>query len=298
MDWAYLRFDWNQTRAFLATAEEGSFSAAARATGVTQPTLGRQIAALEAELGLVLFERLGRGLSLTPTGLELVEHARAMADAALRFSRVAAGQSLELDGPVCISAGEVMAAHVLPTIVAKIRELYPGIKIVIVATNQVSDLGRRQADIALRNFRPTDGDLVARKVREDRAYLYATPTYLASLGCPLTLDKLSRAEFIAFDESEVFMTGLNAMGLRLGPSNFPWACANQQVQWALTTQGSGIGVMMEGIGDAESRVQRVLPEQISFPVATWLTSHREVRTSRRVRIVFDLLAQALSDESV
>ena len=298
MEWKHVGFDWNQTRAFLAAAEEGSFSAGARATGVTQPTMGRQIAALEEELGLVLFEREGRGFSLTPTGLELVEHARAMAEAALRFSRVAAGQSLELDGPISISASEVVAAHVLPPIVAQIRQRHPGIKIVIVATNQVSDLGRRQADIALRNFRPTDSDLVARKVREGRAYLYATPAYLQSLGDPSTLDDLNRAEFVAFDETDVFMNGLNRMGLRLSPVNFPWACANQQVQWALVTQGSGIGVMVEEIGDADARVQRVLPEQIVFPLVTWLTSHREVRTSRRVRVVYDLLAEALSsDES-
>lgn len=295
MDWRHISFDWNQTRAFLATADEGSFSAAARATGVTQPTLGRQVAALEEELGVALFERVGRGLSLTPTGLELVEHARGMAEAAQRFSRVAAGQSLKLDGPICISAGEVSAAHVLPPIVAKIRRQFPGIKIEIVATNQVSDLGLRQADIALRNFRPTQEDLVARKVREDRAYLYATSGYLQSIGNPTSLAELSCAEFVAFDESETFMKGLNAMGLDLKAHNFPWTSASQQVQWALITQGSGIGVMMEAIGDADCRVEKVLPNQIMFPVVTWLTSHREVRTSRRVRAVFDLLAEALSN---
>ena len=126
------------------------------------------------------------------------------------------------------------------------------------------------------------------------AYLYATPAYLESLGNPVDLDGLSNAEFIAFDETDVFMKGLNAMGLNLAPSNFPWVCANQQVQWALITQGSGIGVMMEQIGDADGRVVRVLPEHVSFPVATWLTSHREVRTSRRVRVVFDILVERLS----
>lgn len=296
MDWAHLAFDWNQTRAFLATAEEGSFSAAARATGVTQPTLGRQVAALEAELGVALFERVGRGLVLTPTGLELVEHARAMAQAGLRFSRVAAGQSMELNGPICISAGEVMAANVLPPIVAAIRAKHPGIEVEIVATNQVSDLGARQADIALRNFRPTQDDLVARKVRQDRGYLYATSSYLKSIGSPDTLADLSAAEFVAFDDGDVFMNALNALGLDLGPQNFPWVSACQQVQWALVTQGSGIGVMMAAIGDADCRVERVCPELISFPVDTWLTSHREVRTSRRVRVVFDFLAAALSEE--
>lgn len=294
MDWRHISFDWNQVRAFLVTAEEGSFSAAARASGATQPTIGRQVTGLEEALGIVLFERVGRGLSLTPSGLELVEHARAMGEAAFRLSRVAAGQSLELDGRVCISAGEMIAVHTLPAIVAEIRARHPGIVLEILATNQVSDLGQREADIALRNFRPSQSDLVARKVREDKGYLYATPSYLESIGNPTTLDELNRGEFVAFDQTDLFMAGLNKLGLALTPENFPWISGNQAVQWALITQGSGIGVMLEAIGDAEPRVVRVFPEQLAFPVPLWLTSHREVRTSRRVRVVFDLLAEALA----
>lgn len=293
MDWGRVAFDWNRARSFLVTAEEGSFSAAARALGIAQPTIGRQVAALESELGVTLFERAGKRLALTPTGLELVEHVRLMSEAAIAVSRVATGQSLSLDGPVCISAGEVVAAHVLPPILAGIRAEHPGIRIEILATNQTSDLGRREADIAVRSFRPTEPDLVARKIRDDEGYLYATPDYLASIGNPTTREELSRAEFVAFDETDVFMKGLNAMGLMVGPESFPWVCANQQVQWALITQGSGVGVMMAEIGDADPRVVRALDDLV-FPVPMWLTSHREVRTSRRVRVVFDLLAEALS----
>lgn len=296
MDWRHVAFDWNQVRAFLVTAEEGSFSAAARASGATQPTIGRQVTALEEELGIVLFERVARGLRLTPTGLELVEHARTMFDAALQFSRVAAGQSLSLDGPVCISASEVTAAHVLPPILAKIRALHPGIKLEIVATNQVSNLTQREADIALRSFRPSEPDLVARKVRDGRGYLYATPSYLESIGNPSTLDELAHAEFVAFDQTEAFRKGLSALGLHVTEERFTWVSASQQVQWALITQGSGVGVMVDEIGDADPRVVRVMPDQVVFPFATWLTSHREVRTSRRVRVVFDLLAEALSED--
>ena len=293
MDWTRVRFDWNRARAFLVTAEEGSFSAAARALGIAQPTIGRQVAALEDELGVMLFERAGKRLELTNTGLELVEHVRLMSDAATRVSRVAAGQSLSLDGPVCISAGEVIAAHVLPPILAEVRAAHPGITIEIVATNQTSDLGRREADIAIRNYRPTQPELVARKVRDDEGYLYATPEYLASIGNPTTRAELSHAEFVAFDDTDVFMKGLNSMGLSVGPEHFPWVCANQHVQWALITQGSGVGVMMAEVGDADPRVRRAL-EDLVFPVPLWVTSHREVRTSRRVRVVFDALVRALA----
>ncbi|MAC29175.1 MAG: LysR family transcriptional regulator [Sandaracinus sp.] len=294
MEWP-ASFDWNRARAFLAAAEEGSFSAAARRIGSTQPTVGRQVAALEAELDVTLFERVGRGLALTPTGLELVEHVRAMAEAALRVSRVATGQALSLDGPIVISAGELIAAHWLPPLVARVRAEHPGITVEIVATNDVSDLGRREADIAIRSFRPKQADLVARKVRDDEARLYATPGYLASLGEPSTPAELSRADFIAFDRTEMLMEGLNALGLALTPASFPWVSANQHVQWGLVTEGVGVGIMLASIGDADPRVRRALPELPPIPVPTWLTSHREVRTSRRVRVVYDLLAEGLRE---
>jgi DNA-binding transcriptional LysR family regulator len=250
---------------------------------------------LEEELGVVLFERIGRGLALTPTGLELLDHARAMGESALLLSRVAAGQSLSLDGPVCISASEIISSYVLPPILSDIHARHPGIQLEVVATNQTSDLKRREADIALRNFRPREPDLVARKVRQDKGYLYATPEYLCSLENPRSLEGLSRGDFLAFDHSDVFINGLAKMGLHLSSSNFPWVTSSQAVQWALITRGSGIGVMMDVVGDIDPRVVRVLPDQISFSFDTWLTSHREIRTSRRVRTVFDLLADALQN---
>lgn len=290
-----MAFDWNRARAFLATADAGSFSGAARALGTTQPTVGRQIAALEAELDVALFQRVGRGLTLTPTGLELVEHVRAMAEAALRFSRVAAGQSLSLDGPICISAGEVLAATQLPAIVRAIREQHPGIHIEILATNTISDLGRRQADIALRNVRPSQPELVAKKLREDDGFLYATPGYLASIGSPRTLTELGVADFVSFADTAVFVQYLNAAGVPITKQNLPWVTESQRVQWALITQGAGVGVMMAEVGDADPRVVRVLPDELRFPVPLWIASHREVRTSRRVRVVFDMLVEALKE---
>jgi DNA-binding transcriptional LysR family regulator len=218
-----------------------------------------------------------------------------MGESALLLSRVAAGQSLSLDGPVCISASEVISTYILPPILSDIHAKHPGIVLEVVATNQTSDLMRREADIALRNFRPQEADLVARKVRQDKGYLYATPEYLCSLENPRSLEELSRGDFLAFDHSDVFKSGLAKLGLHLSTSNFPWVTSSQAVQWAFITRGSGIGVMMDVVGDIDPRVVRVLPDQISFSFDTWLTSHREIRTSRRVRTVFDLLANALQN---
>lgn len=294
MDWRSVTFDWNRARAFLVTAEEGSLSAAARALGMTQPTLGRQVDALEAELGVVLFERVGRGLTLTPSGLDLLDHVRAMGEAANLMSLAASGQSQSLEGPICISAGEVDAAFLLPPILARLRAEEPGITIEVVATNATSDLQRREADIAIRSFRPTQPDLIARKVRDGRGRLYATPGYLDRIGNPSATDDLSAVDFIGFDRTDELIGYLNGLGLKLTQANFPLVSANQLFQWEAVKQGLGIGVMSEDVGDAEPLVRRALPDLAPVPFSIWLTAHRELSTSRRMRFVFDLLAEELS----
>jgi len=294
MDWRAVKFDWNRARAFLVTAEEGSLSAAARALGLAQPTLGRQVDALEEELGVVLFERVGRGFTLTPSGLELLEHVRAMGEAANRVSLAAAGQSQSIEGNVSIAASETYSAMLLPKIVARLRREHPGITIEIVASTKPSDLRRREADIAIRNFAPTEPDLIARKIRDVPARLYATPGYLKSIGDPLLPYDLRNADFISIDGSGMFLKGLNAWGISVTERNFPILCENYFVMWEMVKEGLGIGVLDGNLGDAEPLVRRVLPDfqPLMFPI--WLVAHREVNTSRRISLVFDLLATELA----
>ncbi len=298
MDWRSVKFDWNRARAFLVTAEEGSLSAAARALGMAQPTLGRQVTALEQELGVALFERVGRGLALTPSGLELVEHVRAMGEAASRVSLTASGQSQSIEGTIRITTTEVYAAFVLPPIIAKLRPLAPGITIEIVASNAVSDLRRREADIAIRNGRPTDPDLIAKKVKDDLAQLYATPAYLDRIGNPSSLAGFSQADFIGFDDNKPLLDGLNALGFSLTGRNFPVLTGSHLVHWELVKQGLGVGVMPIRTGDAEPLVRRILPTMDPIEVPVWLVAHRELRTSRRVRLVFDFLFDELSTSAL
>ena len=295
MDWRSVNFDWNRARAFLVTADEGSLSAAARALGLAQPTLGRQVAALEEELGVTLFERVGRGLVLTQGGLELVEHVRAMGDAATQVSLTASGQSQSVEGPICITTTEVYAAFVLPPIIERLREEAPGITVEIVASNAVSDLRRREADIAIRNGRPTDPDLIGRKIKDDTAQFYATRAYIDQIGNPATLAEFSKAAFIGFIDNKALHDGLNALGFNLTGRNFPVSTGSHLVHWELAKQGLGIGVMSIAVGDAEPRVERVAPWMDPIEVPVWLVAHRELRTSRRVRLVFDFLATALKE---
>lgn len=296
MKWATGEFDWNRARAFLATAEEGSYSAAARALSLTQPTVGRQVAALEEELEVILFERVGNVLELTDAGLELLEHVRGMNAAAQRLVLAATGQSTAIEGTVSIAASEAVSAYLLPPIVAALRGEHPAIEIDLVASNTTSDLLRREADIAVRNYRPTDPDLFATKVRESRAWLYATPAYLDSLADTSTPEALSKdLRIIGFDNAQQFIDLFVRHGYQLTPDSFPVRTTNHLVQWALCKQGVGACAMMEEVGDAEPGVVKILPDAdppMVFP--TWLTCHRELKTSRRIRVVFDALAAALS----
>lgn len=295
MDWRSVKFDWNRARAFLVTGEEGSLSAAARALQMAQPTLGRQVAALEEELGVALFTRTGRGLSLTPTGLDLLAHVREMGEAATRVSRGASGHSEEVAGPICLTASEMYAATILPPVVARLRQTHPGIEVEVVASNEVRDLRRREADIAIRNARPLQNDLIARKVADDRGTLYAADDYLDRIGRPGRPEDFSDAEFVGFTENSRYIEALAPLGFSLTLDNFPVVSDSHLVQWELVKAGAGIGVAPVALGDATRGVSRILSDlpTVDFPV--WLVAHRDLSRSRRMRIVFDLMAEAFAE---
>jgi len=294
MNWQALGFDWNQTRAFLATMETGSLSSAARALGLTQPTLGRQVAALEEALGVVLFDRSGRGLQPTPIAHELVDQVRAMRDAATRISLTASGQSQDVAGHVVISASDGISAIILPPVLARLREIAPGIVIELVVSNTVSDLSRREADIAIRHVRPDQPDLFARLVHESTPRFYAATSWLARNPRPGNLEEAQAAEYIGVDRSERFFEWMRVLGLNIGPSNIVAMTEDGLAGWELVRQGLGIGVWLPELAGETPGVEQVLEWLPEYPVPFWLVSHRELQTSRRIRIVYDALAEALS----
>ncbi|MYM56083.1 LysR family transcriptional regulator [Thalassovita mangrovi] len=288
------QFDWNHVRAFLATAEEGSLSAAARKLHLTQPTLGRQVAALEDELGLMLFERVGRSLVLTRAGTELLDHVRAMGEAADRVALVASGQSQSVEGLIRITASDVFSAFELPQALKRLRQDAPRLSIDIVASNDIRDLMRREADIAIRNVRPEQPDLIARLVQEATANFYASTDYLNRMGRPQSPDDLVDHDFIHYGDAEAMRDYLNPIGLPVTLDNFHIGSNSGLVGWELARQGFGIVAMDDQLAQGTPGMERVLPdlEPIVFPV--WLATHRELHTSRRIRLVFDLLADHLS----
>ena len=292
MNWQAVSFDWNQVRAFLATVEEGSLSAAAKALSTTQPTVGRQITALEEDLKVTLFERGGRSLVLTAAGSDLLEHVQAMADAASRVSMAAAGQALEVAGKVSITASDVIAATFLPAVLRDVRQAAPGIHIDVVASNRLEDLTRRNADIAIRHVRPVQPDLIAQQLPDFTAGFYASRRYVAVRGNPANTTELSGHSFIGPRDTAQMVALLEARGIRLDADAFKVTTDSGMVMWEMMRADLGIAVLpgqfWPKVDDALPVLEELGP--IDFPV--WLVTHRELKTSRRIRVVFDALAKA------
>jgi DNA-binding transcriptional LysR family regulator len=286
--------DWNRARAFLATAEAGSLSAAARKLGLTQPTLSRQIAALEAELDATLFDRVGKKLLLTETGGTLLAHVRTMGEAAVAMTLAASGRAQAIMGRVSISATDAYAAYILPGIVERIRREAPQITLVIVSCNALSDLRRREADIAIRHVRPEGDELVGKLVHESAARFYASRPWVARNGRPRSVRDIAPDHLIGFEDTERFAEYMRGIGVGATGDGFRLVSGNSVVVWELVKRGLGIGAMLREIADRTEGIVELFPDVEPIEVPVWLVTHRELRTSRRIRLVFDILAEELA----
>lgn len=294
MNWQAISFDWNQVRAFLATAEEGSFSGAARALKSTQPTIGRQVSALEGSLGVTLLERSVRGLTITQAGRELLDHVRAMGEAAALISMVADGQSQEVMGEVTITATDLMSAAILPAILAPLRQTAPGIRVRILATGDIRNLMQREADIAIRHVRPDQPDLIARHVADFRGTLYGASAYLERAGRPTTPRDVADLAFVGNADPDHLLAPLHNQGIPVRAENFVISSDSNVVEWALVKTGYGISLLPEVLCNAEPGIEKVLPSLPSLQFPVWLVTHRELKTNRRIRLVFDTVARGLA----
>ena len=282
-------------RALLTTVEAGSLSAAARRLGLTQPTLGRQVAALEDSLGLAIFERVGRNLVLTEAGQRLVADLREMGAAAERVALSAAAQSQSVEGVVRITTADIYAGHVLPPLLEKIRREAPAITVQVLAVGQISDLLRREADIAIRHVRPDQDGLIARRCKDTAAHVYGTPDLIERLGHPRTGAELARHDFVGpLEGVDNFVTEMARRGVPLTSDNFRLATQSGMTGWEWVRKGMCLGAMVEAVARQTPEVEIVVPSIEPIPVPVWLVTHRELHTSRRIRLVFDMLVEHFS----
>ena len=286
------KLDWTLTRSFLAVAETGSLSQAARVLRLSQPTLGRHIAEMEAALGLPLFTRQPRGLTPTEGATALLPHARAMRDAAAALTLAAAGQDGAITGTVRITASRIVAFHILPPILASLRAAHPAIEIELVPSDASENLHFREADIALRMYRPTQENVVTRHLTDLPTALYAAHSQIARQGQPQSPDDLLAMDFIGFDRSDLIIRMMAQMGIQRRREDFPIRCDDQIVYWQMVRAGLGVGGMQCLVGDADPTVARIAPFITLPSLPVWLTAPEALRQTPRIRAVLDHLAAA------
>lgn len=283
-------FDWSLARSFLAALDEGSLMAAARALGTSQPTLGRHIAELERQLGVALFERTARGLLPTPAARQLAGPARAMAHGAQALLRAAGGRQTGLAGPVRVAASQTVACVLLPPMLVRLRAALPDVEVVLVVSNELTDLLRRDADIALRMVRPQQASLVMRRLGTVAVRACAHRDYLARRGTPRSAADLAAHDLIATDRSGDLERGAAAAGLDTTGLRFALRTDDLMAQWEAVRAGLGIGFIGDAVQRCDPAVIPLLPALVLPQFPMWLAVHREIRTSARIRAVFDVLA--------
>lgn len=290
---SYSAADWDLFQSLHAVLQTGSLSAAARARGLTQPTLGRHIEALEQKLGSPLFLRSPRGLQPTELALELAPRLEDMAAAAAAALRDVAGAADQDGGVVRLTASEVIGCEILPPILADFQAKHPQVEIELILSNQLADLTRRDADIAIRMARPTQNTLVARKIGLMRLNLYAAPEYVARRGRPCSVEEIDDHTIIGFDSDTPKIQGRVDLGRPITRDMFSLRTDNQVAQLSAIRAGLGIGACHTGLA-ARYGLQPVLADRFCMELEMWLCMLEGLRTTRRMRLMFDHLAKGLA----
>ena len=285
--------DWSLVPSLLAVADHGSLSAAARATGLSQPTLGRHVALAESRLGLPLFTRVPRGLRPTEALQALLTAARAMEAAAHALNLAAKGREVQLKGTVRLTASRILSAHVLPPILAALRAAEPEIEIELAPSDRQENLMQHEADIALRMARPVQPDLIARHLADLPMALYAAPSLLARHGAPQSAEDLLALPFVGFDRDDTILRLMASLGHPRRRQDFAVRCDDQLVYWQLVRAGLGAGGMTVAVGAADPGVVRL--DGVALPpLPLWIAAAPDLRGTPRVARVWDFLVRALA----
>ncbi len=282
--------DWSLLRTFREVARDGSLSAAARRLGLTQPTVGRHIDALEERLGVSLFARSPRGLVATQVALDMVSHAEEMASASAALLRAASGEAEAEHGVVRLTSSEFVGCEILPAILARFRSRHPTIAIELALSNRNQDLLRRDADIAVRMIRPTQKALIAKRIGTLEIGLYAHRSYVEANGLPQTVDDLPDHAWIGFDRDDRSFRSVGAAAHNITRDMFALRCDSDIAQVAMVRAGFGIGGCQSIVAEKDPDLVRVLPNELRFELETWLAMHEDLRATRRVRLLYDHLA--------
>lgn len=289
--------DWSLIPAFLAVMEKGNLSAAAQHCHHSQPTISRHIQTLETQLGLVLFERTGKGLRPTPHAHALVESAGKMRQAAFELERIANNKHNSISGNIRVSATQPVAYQLLMPIIASFQEQYPQLSIDLIVNNEIDNLLEREADIALRMTRPSQVDLIAKKITSIPTGFFAHEDYLKRHGIPRSFEDLGHHRFIGDDRQKRIINGAKQVGQNLTRDGFSFRTDDLMAQWLAVKNGLGVGVISHYLAEADPKVSHVLADIFTFHLPLWLVCHRELRSNKAIRLLFDHIVSHLPRET-
>lgn len=289
--------DWRALQEVITVAETGSLSAAAKRLNVSQPTVGRRIEQLEQQLGAILFNRTARGLSLTQVGDNILNHARRMEEEALAIERTATGANQQLRGNVRVSLIEDLGIRWLPHRLCEFHEQFPQLAMEINIDNRNVNLGRREADIAVRLARPEQPDLICRKAGMLHFGLYASRTYLDKHGIPGKIRDLKNHYHVGFDQGMARLPQVRKLESLFYPENIRHRSNNHMEIIEATVAGLGLSAVCCVIADQQRELQRILNRIIDYQAEIWLVTHAEINSSARIRAVFDFLGDALEKDA-
>ena len=290
--------NWDLYRSFLAVLREGSLSGAARALGLTQPTVGRHIDALEQALGLSLFTRSQSGFIATDAACALQRHAESVAAASSALLRAASGmgrgEDARIEGTVRVTASEIISVEVLPAILVRLRASHPGITIELAVSNRIENLLRRDADMAVRMQRPEQDVLVARRIGNIDLGFHARREYLEQHGTPRTWEEMGRHALIGIDRETAFTRKLQPLLGGLGAAAYALRSDNDLVHLASIRAGLGIGICQVRLAQRDPELVRVAPDLLTIALDTWLAMHENLRGNPACAAVYAALGDGLS----
>ncbi|MCA1325173.1 LysR family transcriptional regulator [Herbaspirillum sp. alder98] len=286
--------NWEWYRTFLKVMDTGSLSAAGREMGLTQPTVGRHIDNLESALGLKLFVRSFDGFSPTDAALELKPYAAGISATTSALRRVASSHGIGVRGTVRLTASEIVSVEILPPILTALKEEHPALNIELVMSNSADDLLQREADIAVRMFKPAQDALIAKRLGGIEVGLHAHRRYLAAHGTPGSIDALSGHALIGFDNESAYIRKFQAQFPWFSRANLTFRADSDLAQLAAIRAGFGIGICQVALAAKDTDLVHLLPRQFSLKLDTWVAMHEDLRASPRCAVTFAALVAGLN----
>jgi DNA-binding transcriptional LysR family regulator len=284
--------DWQQWHFFVVIAEQGSLNRASNELGISQPTLSRQLYALEKSVGNCLFDRSTQGLTLTAFGQALLPQAKRMQENAFALQRMASGQQHSLSGRVRLSVNENIAQYYLAPVIAQFLEKHPQLSVEVDVSNKATNIDKRDTDIAVRMFKPTQLDVVSKHLDDIPVHFYASPEYIKQFGVPATIEELFSHRLIGFDRDRQFEDKAEEYGWSISNEDFKFRTDNIPLQFEVACAGGGIVATHQAMASQYNLVKidlGIQPQTLSVH----LVCHRDLYQNSNIQALYSFLSEHL-----